>query len=464
MSRARTVVILASAAVASALIMNAVNGFSGKTSFEAELKPDTASYADRHVERAIHLLEHGTLGDEARPFLGGFARGPIEAVFMAVAFLLFGRTLWSVWALQMAAFVLAVLLLYAISRRFLAGVWSIVPPLMLALFWGASLYVFNLNNEIWSLVFILGFIYSLTRYDEQESPWQLLVAGASLSLLVLAKPIFEYFIPLALLLLVLHISARRKIKTALVHGAFFAAAVLVMVGGWHLRNMAVLGTPKISAGGHALLIRAQSDIFSPNTMKGFFIAGGLGDFIADKIVPGYASTEEPRNSARQIFNVRRPELRRSGLSEFKTDEIFFHEASAIIREHPIWHVAVSVPWLLRMNSPPNFTGTVLDRLFVGTHTAIPDAQKILIILVIRLPWYFFVGIAWWMAARELYRGWRHASIGVWMAVLIFYTNAIYAFLAHAEVRYVLVVMPFYFFFFMLFFASRRGGSLVPESL
>ena len=464
MSHARVLVILASAAVASAMLMNAVDGFSAKKSLEAELAPDAGSYADRHAERAIHLLEHGTLGDEIQPFLGGFARGPIEAGFIAIAFLLFGRTLWSVWILQMAAFVLAVLLLYAISRRFLVGAWSMAPALMLALFWGASLYVFNLNNEIWCLVFILGFIYSLTRYDQHESPWQLLTAGASLSLLVLAKPIFEYFVPLAALLIVLSVSAKREIKTVFVHSAFFAAAVLLIVGGWHVRNILVLGTPKISAGGHALLIRAQSDVFSRDTTKGFFIASGLGDFIADKIVPGYASTEEPRNSARQIFNVRRPELRRSGLSEFKTDDIFFHEAFAIIREHPLRHVALSIPWLFRMNSPPNYTGTVLDRLFVGSHTRIPDALKIIIVLAIRLPWYVFVGIAWWTAARVLYDGWRRASALVWMAVLIFYTSAIYALLAHAEVRYALVIMPFYFLFFVLFFASRRGRETTMMSV
>lgn len=464
MSRARAVIILASAAVASALVMNAVDGFSGKKSLAAELAPDTVSYADRHVERAIHLLEHGTLGDEIQPFLGGFARGPIEAGFIAIAFLLFGRTLWSVWVLQMAAFVLAVLLLYAISRRFLTGVWSMAPPLMLALFWGASLYVFNLNNEIWCLVFVLGFIYALVRYDGNESPWQLLMAGAFLSLLVLAKPIFEYFVPLAALLVTLNLSAKRNVKASLMHGAFFAAALLVILGGWHVRNILVLGTPRISAGGHALLIRAQSDIFPPKTAKGFFIAGAFGDFIADKIVPGYASTEEPRNSARQIFNLRRPELRRSGLSEFTTDDIFFHEAFAIIREHPIRHVAVSVPWLLRMNSPPNFTGTVLDHLFVGTHTALPNALKIMMILAIRLPWYAFVGLAWWAAARVIYNGWRRASALVWMAVLIFYTNAIYALLAHAEVRYALVIMPFYFLFFILFFAIRRGREATVISV
>ncbi len=445
MNRTCVFTALAVAAVASALVMNAINGFSSKTSLEGELAPDRGSYADRHVERALHLLEHGTLGDEEEPFLGGFARGPVEAGTIALAFLLFGKSMWSLWVFQMIVFVFVVWLTYVVSKSFLDGAWALLPALATALFWGISLYVFNVNNEIVSLFFMLGFTYALLRYREGGRAWLLLVAGISLGFLVLAKPIFEYFLPLAVGLFLWQMWHERGWRVSLRHAGVFAAALFLVVGGWHTRNYAVLGTPRISAGGHSLLIHAESALYPRDTSVGFLIASVAGDLVVDVIVPGYAAENEPRETIREVFNRRRPALRASGLSEFETDDIFFKEALAIIREHPLRYLSTTPAWFLRMNSPPRYNGGMMERFLVDT--ALSFVQRIGINLILRIPWLIFIAIVFLMTFRILATV-RHGvpSLLAWLAAIVLYTNAAYAFLAHAEVRYIVVVMPFYFLF------------------
>lgn len=448
-SHIRIAVFLMACALLSVFVMNALNGYTLKTSLTQELLPDGGSFADRHAERAVHLLNHGTLGDEVEPFLGGFARGPVEAVEMAASFLLFGKSMWSFWAFQMIFFVAAVLLLYVCSLHLMGETrWAVLPPLMLALFWGTSLYVFSTNNETMCLFLVGLFLYGYIRFSETMRYQYLFLSGVAISVLVLAKPIFEYILPV-FILYVLYVSWQKQgQKGAVKASAVFFAAVFLIVGGWHIRNAYVLGTPKISAGGHALLIHSTSALYSGRQAAGFIIASFLGDLTADKIFPGYALLGEPRASSREIFNHRRANLRRSGLSEFDTDKIFFAEALGNIRRHPLMY-SITVPgWFLRLNSPPDFRGGMIDRMFVDTYQSVPTVLKLSALIVGRLMWYVgFIGLALWAVVRRLISPKEWATPFGLMALFILYSNAVYSLLAHAEVRYLVVALPFYFIFF-----------------
>jgi 4-amino-4-deoxy-L-arabinose transferase-like glycosyltransferase len=436
---------LISVAVCSALAFNALTGFSDRTTIAEELLPDRISFGDRHIARAMYLLEHGTLGDEVEPFLGGFARGPVEPVVIATSFFLLGERLWSFWIIQMLFFVGAVLYLYGIGKRFLGDGWfGALPAFMLALFWGENTQVFFLNNEVLASFFITGFAYYLLRYYETERPYFLGLAGALISFLVLAKPIFEYFLPVVVLLLALRIWRRHGALGAMRHGAVFAGALLLIVGGWHVRNHAVLETYRISAGGHAILMRAESALYPDKTIVGFTIASIAGDYIADKFVPGYAALEEPRRMIRAVFNTRRPEMRRSGLTEFQTDEIFLSEATTIIKEHPVRYLALTPAWLFRLNSPPHYRGSSIERMFVGSHDKLPDILKILINALIRIPWVVLMFLGIGEALRRAWRGRQEISFFVLIAVFMLYNNMVYSLLAHAEARYLFPSLPFYF--------------------
>ncbi len=465
MKRAYTYALIAICAVASSFTMNAINGFPAGTSVEQELLPDGGAYADRHVERGLLLLREGTLGDEREPFLGGFARGPIEAGFIALAFLLFGERMWSLWALQMLFFVFACWFLYGVSIRYLGERWGLAPALMLALFWGSSLYVFNINNEIWSLFFITGAGYALVRWYESGSVRWLGVAGCALSLLVLAKPIFEYMLPVAVVLIFLHATySGGRWRQAVIPTLVFTGMLVLLVGGWHVRNVLVLGTYKISAGGHALLIRAKTAEYPPRVAAGFFVSSVFGDYVADKIFPGFADLNEPRETIREIFNRRRPELRIAGMTEFETDELFFKEASGIIRAHPIGYFAVAPAWFFRLNSPPRYNGGMMERLFVDTYQEIPASIKIMGLLSVHLVWLAFVGAVFWKGFYWLTGMRRRASFEAWVVLFIGYTNAAYALLAHAEVRYLLVVMPFYFLLFTIFLKDRVEWVIAKKQI
>jgi len=83
-------------------------------------------------------------------------------------------------------------------------------------------------------------------------------------------------------------------------------------------------------------------------------------------------------------------------------------------------------------------------LFVGTKNYIPAVLKILILLSIRIIWYAFLAILLYGMIKHI-KEWQTWGI---ISMLIIYYNVMYVFLTHSEVRYALMIMPFYFLFFI----------------
>ncbi|OGZ45450.1 MAG: hypothetical protein A2756_00325 [Candidatus Ryanbacteria bacterium RIFCSPHIGHO2_01_FULL_48_27] len=446
------VIFLILCTMVSAFLMNAINGISASTTFEKEIAAGYDGSGNGYIATALRLLEAGEFSDETHSFFGAVPTGPVYAIFIAGAFLLFGKSLWAIWILQMIAFALAVILLYKFSSYFFTGMWAIAPAFLFALFWGASLFVFHLNNEIIGLLCVTGFMVAMFYYAETSRIRHLLTAALCVSLLILIKPIFEYFIvPMLVVVAWSALYRSRAYTQAARHAGVFLGVCVLLVGTWHVRNYRVLDSYTVSTGGHAFLIRATSATYPQDTMTGFFLSTMLGDLIAGEVVPGYAERAEPANTIREIFNKRRVEMKAAGLSEVDVDKIFWAEAVDIARTHPTALVLTTPAWLFRLNSPPRHDGGMLEHLFVGTYPGMPLWLKIAIILGIRTVWYGFIAIALWWIFREMVRcGDYVQSVVFWsIGLLVLYTNALYAGFAHAEVRYALPLMPIYIFFFVL---------------
>ncbi len=415
--------------------------------------------SDGHVGTAINLLIHGSFyGGHSNPFFGLVPRSPVYSLLVAVSFVIFGVSANSIWILNALCFVSSVLLLYAISRRFLDSYWAALPPLFLSLFWGAAEYIWIINTETFTLFSVTLFIWGFLRYKEDQKVWHLASAAVFFSFLVLDKAILYYFVYLLPFMVGYALYKNYYSRKLWRHWVLFFLIILVIVGGWRVRNQIVLGSPDFSRGGHSLLIHSKSTLLSARELTGFALSQLFGDYIADKFIPGFADNPQPLSIQGEVSS-RWGVMRREGVPELETDKIFWSEAIANIKAHPIKFVLVSPLWFLRMNGPINYNLIFIDHMFVGTYPQIPGIVKILILLLIHVPWYAFIVVVFIMAfklAWQIIRQKKFSSM-VWILLLVFYLNFMYAFFTHAEPRYVLPVMPFYFLFFTQALYSWRGN-------
>lgn len=446
--RANFSLFLIALAVLSAFTMNAVLSLSRARTFDMYVEGGLDGTGEGRVATALQFLYNKKFSDGAHPFFGAIPRGPVYPIYLAIAFSIFGESLTAIWIIQMITFTTAVLLFYAVSARFLSGWWAALPPAMLTLFWAASLNVFRVNNEVLTLFLVGSMTVLLMRYYERKySVWHLAGAAFFFSLIVLLKPAFEYFIFFALGILVWHLRAK-SIGWYVVgkHLAVFLGVVALIVGGWHMRNMRVWGTPSISVGGHALLLHAQSAHLAPAALKGFVLASLFGDYIAEFFVPGYAEHPEPATAMRNISKML---LLQGGAWSFSEDAKTREEALSLLKEKPFVYAALTPMWFFRLNSIPSLEGGEIDHMFVGTHPEFASWMKASIILVMRFGWLFFILLVFYQIVRAMRIAVARSDALLWIIAFILYTNVIYASLTHALVRYILPVMPFYFLFFVM---------------
>lgn len=438
--------LIAAVVIGSSLVVNTLTHASSRKTLEDRLQDDYAGTGDGYSATALSFIYNQSFSDAEHPYFGAVPSGPVYPLFVAAAFAIAGERLGAVWAFQLLFFIFAAILLWRIAFRMLPEPWALAASLCFAAFWGASTYVFQLNNEILSLTLILLFIYALGRYEERSDALSLLLTAFAFSLLVLLKPIFEPFLVISLggigLIAFRHsLSIQRIVRPALL----FLVIALATVGAWHVRNYRLLGSVTISTGGHALYLRALSAIYPPATFQGFLVAAFTGDLIADKFVAGYADAPEPSTTIRRVFNRERMKEKRRGATEFELDERYWQEGKKIIAEHPWRYLAATPAWLSRLNSIPHYTGSMTDHLFVDTYTWAPTAVRILILLLLRSAWLMLMLVAIGKAVQILWHRRERMSV-LLMAVLVLYVNGMYALFAHAEVRYLLPVMPFYILF------------------
>lgn len=407
-----------------------------------------------YVGRAKSLLTTGTFNYGGPGYFNNSDHGPGYPTAIALAFLLFGEHPKAIVTLNLIFFAGAIFFLWLLSRYFLAGGWEFMPPLLLAMFWGAFTRAALPNYELFSLFLVTFSFFCLFRYREMRH-FLWLVAGASaFAILILERPILFYFFPIPLFFLIIWHSGQWK--EALVAFMIFLMIAGSIVGMWSLRNKRVLDTWQLGTGGTVIIRKASQLDFTYPEIFSMMASFSMGNLIGSKIIPFYPANGKPKTWDPAIDE----RLKKSGwlipkkwivtdidgevLTRVALDEKMTREAVAKIKQSdPFKFFLTGVANLFRLNAPVNYGGQETMDLFFGSRDNLSTPAKIGIILLIRGAWFAFLGIALFGIFSHI-KDWR-----VWglLALCILYINGMYAFLTHAEVRYILIVMPFYFLFF-----------------
>jgi len=235
----------------------------------------------------------------------------------------------------------------------------------------------------------------------------------------------------------------------------FLCIVGMIVGLWSLRNHYTMNTYQLGNGGLILLRRASQANFSFDELISMTLSFSAGDYLGSKMYSRFPENAKPKtwdpaierrleSSGFYRKNWYLKDNDGSMVSRVEFDRRLYEEAFFIIKKYPIKFFLTGLPNFFRLNSPMNYGGQEIMHLFVGTKNYIPAVLKILILLSIRIIWYAFLAILLYGMIKHI-KEWQTWGI---ISMLIIYYNVMYVFLTHSEVRYALMIMPFYFLFFI----------------
>ncbi len=384
------------------------------------------------------LLWSHSLSDEDQSIPAFYRRPPMYPIFLAFVYSLIGERFAAVVLFNMVCWVLALVLLWRLSRRYLVGLYAFLPSLMLALYWGGATYVFRTNTEPLSLFFSILIAFLYTKFLETGLVRFAAFMGLGLAMLILTKSVFLY-LAIPALLCIFFLGKSGAWRAALV----FFVVVMVPVGLWSLYSWHTFGTFQISSIGGASIKRVSVLELSRSNIAKLAISTFVGDYVTDALFPGYAS--DPRH----ILRVQEENEHKYYLDLVKEDRSNLQEAETVvnretierIKRQPLLYVATSFLYALRLHMPPNLNGWGLARTFVNTHSNISQKAKVAFLLSAFALWWSFIVLV----CVGFWRMFRHRSrTSAFILFAVIYTSAVYALVSHDEVRYILPVMPFYF--------------------
>src|SRR3989344_3999980 len=216
---------------------------------------------------------------------------------------------------------------------------------------------------------------------------------------------------------------------------FWEASAFVWLGSYELFTMAIATFAVFSF----LKYHATQLDFSTREVISMYLSYAFGDLIGGVLYDGFPKDKEPRYWDAGV-EKRIDETRDRGGSLIELDRVMYQDALNKIKEKPLKFFVTGFAGVFRLNSPMNYNTLELMRVLAGDNRSFPKGLRILLVLGVRLLWYGFlavVSIAFIWHARDL-KAW-----GLILGVILYY-NIMYSLLTHAEVRYILTVMPFYF--------------------
>ncbi len=406
--------------------------------------------AGQYNATALSLIHNGSFHDARSLFFGRWQKGPGYPIFLAVVYRVFGEYPLSAWLMHVVLWLASLFLLWRIGRRFLRKEDALLPPLLLALYWGAAVYVISINSDLIALFLVLLYTWAFFSYGDSSSLPLALVQGFTLGYLVLTKPVMLYAVPFLFLLFLIHARPLRARKV--LHVVLLFTITMTMIGAWSFYNHSLMGTYQLGSGALTLMHRADDVNLSSARISAFIIASAFGDFIADKLYPGYATGAEPFTwEADQREKAYWAQQLPDKTNEYELQQEQYKIAYSLIQQHPIKFFLTGFIYILRLNSPVNHRGVELIHTFVGTKVRIPDILKIVAMLFARLIWFLFLGLVLY-GFRQVARNWF-----LFLPILFFilYVNSVYALVSHAEARYIVPILPFYFLLATIAFRLLR---------
>lgn len=421
---------------------------------ESDRSSDRLGAYSVYVGRAKSLLATGTFNYGGPGYFGNSDHGPGYPTAIALAFFLFGERQAAITILNSVFFAGAVFFLWLLGRFFFAGGLEFVPPLLLAMFWGAFTRTALPNYELFSLFLIILFLFSLFHYRGKHHFLWLAVGACAFAILVLERPILLYFFPIPLFFLIIWHSGQWK--EALVAFMIFLMIAGSIIGTWSLRNKFVLDTWQLGTGGTVIIRKASQLDFTYPEIFSMMASFSMGNLIGSKIISFYPPDGKPKtwdpaiDKRLEQAGWLKPkewimtDIDGEALTRVGLDQKMMREAVAKIKQgDPFKFFLTGVANLFRLNAPTNYGGQEMMDLFFKTRDNLSTPAKIGIILLIRGAWFVFLCVVFFGIFFHM-KDWRTWGLP---ALCIIYINSMYAFLTHAEVRYILIAMPFYFFFF-----------------
>jgi hypothetical protein len=196
---------------------------------------DTPTY----LGPAKELLDHGRFDSASPPGQPEYLRTPGYPVFIAAVYRIFGETNTAVLLVQVALSALTVFLAYLLAAR----MWSVPIGLLAALFTAldpvqnatsSSILTESLAALLLVIVAAVGFT-AFSQKQPRPGIWALL--GLSIAVATLVRPV-TYYLPLlvVLLLLIRHVRRRDRARNLAQMTAAFMVPLVLLLGGWQLRN------------------------------------------------------------------------------------------------------------------------------------------------------------------------------------------------------------------------------------
>jgi hypothetical protein len=416
-------------------VMSAINGTWQNTSFD-----DFSDDSDTYNLVAHLLLDRWSFHDENSLFVGVQRRSPGYPIFLAIVYFMLGDTPITAYIVHGLLFVGSIILLWRLALLYIPPPYSWLPPMLLALSWPVALLVIGFSSELISLFLLLLQLFLLQKFIQSGKPVFALGAGAALSWFLLIKPAALYLVPLMLALIVIY--SRLSVKKTLF---YFLIIPVLVVGTWMTRSLILFDTWQIQSGSFVVGYRGLEVTNDWDRTNAALIGGVVGDFFADKYLPGYANNPEPYRSI-DIMSDQHLQLGQTGLSEAEREKIIYKEASNRFLQNPAKFVVFGITGLLRQNTPLNHKGRAITQTFaVGGYENISDGLKTSILLGARLLWYIFLSFVLYGAVRNAFSWKLWGMILIW----VFGYNLLYAFFTHNEARYMIPLFPYYYLLFTI---------------
>ena len=235
--------------VAVLVVVVVVRGAAVLVVFDANPSATVEGDTHTYVQPALALLEDGRFSrspDDSRP---EFVRTPGYPAFIAGVYGVFGDDPTAVLLVQVLISGLVVLVVALLAARMWSPAAGLVAALLVAfdplqIYTTGTLLSESLDTMLVVLVAACGFrVFA----DERPLPRWLFALGTAIALATMVRPV-TYYLPLVVVVLLGYRVGRRPELRRAAMGLFvaFLAPLVVIVGGWQLRNYNQIGSWRFS--------------------------------------------------------------------------------------------------------------------------------------------------------------------------------------------------------------------------
>lgn len=196
--------------------------------------PDSPSYLDP----AQAFLNHGEFWNNK----GLWMRTPLYPLIISGVYWFFANNIFYVIFLQIFLSAILVVNAYRITELLSHSKVAIIAAALVSIDY---LYISYANLIMSDLLFAVLFsfvFYYAIQFIQSKNISALFAVGLLLALATLLRPVSYYLTPILAVALFVYLAKTQNIKKALKLALIVMVPSLVLVGGWQLRNKAVIGT------------------------------------------------------------------------------------------------------------------------------------------------------------------------------------------------------------------------------